>query len=114
MRLEELKNTKSMIRIVQCNNGNQVLRDYNIIFHRDYYSYGDLNLWKEIGDYSVHGSFDTLKEASAWRSLNGVSGDLVVDNNLDVIVDDSWLFDWEKNNEKSYAYQQIQIRMKGG
>lgn len=56
-------------------------------------------------DYASIGFADTIEQASALRRA---SGDLVVEASTQKIVTDrSWLWDWEKNSEASYAHAAI-------
>jgi hypothetical protein len=53
------------------------------------------------------GTASTLQEAQEKRQT---SGDVVVDDNGDIVVDRSWLFIWE--DDKSYAARCIQRKVK--
>ena len=55
--------------------------------------------------YLVIATCGTIDEA---RELRCVSGDLVVENATDVVVDDlRWLWDWERIAMNSYARQNL-------
>lgn len=55
-------------------------------------------------------SHATLEEASKARSL---CGDLIFDSETNQIVEnDCWLWDWEKENQKSYAFLVIKSKAK--
>lgn len=56
-------------------------------------------------DFSKVGTCNTLEEAKALRA---VSGDLVVDALTgDIVTDTGWLWDWELQDEASYAQRAI-------
>ena len=65
---------------------------YSIHFRRKADSRDDSSLIAE--------HIPTLEEAGRKRA---VSGDLVVDSNNRVVQDESWLFDWEKQQPDCYA-----------
>lgn len=69
---------------------------FMVIWKHDYYS----------GRYIVlSDNHRTLKDAANARM---VSGDLVVDKRNNTIPeDDSWLWDWEKADPKSYAHRHL-------
>jgi hypothetical protein len=55
--------------------------------------------------YVVIATCASIDEARSRRQL---SGDLIVDVASDkVVLDPSWLWDWECDNHASYAYQQL-------
>lgn len=57
-------------------------------------------------DRSVCGRFDCLAEASDARK---VSGDLVVYSGTnDVVLDPTWLWEWEKKDPTAYARKAIE------
>ncbi len=75
---------------------------YDIIFKKD--SYCGHNRF--CPNVTIKSRIETLERAKEERK---VSGDLVVfEGTLNIVPDENWLFDWEKNNPKSYAYNQIQ------
>ncbi len=47
----------------------------------------------------------TLEEAFRYRQL---SGDVVVDEDGKVVIDDLWLWDWERKDPQSYTARMIQ------
>lgn len=68
---------------------------------------------REYGAYRVMERVETLEEA---RVLRKVSGDIVIDDNDQVVTDRAWLFPWETtlggaklktNSRRSYALRQI-------
>ena len=68
---------------------------------------------REYGAYRVMKRVETLEEA---RVLRKVSGDIVIDDNDQVVTDRAWLFPWETTlgganvkatNRLSYALRQI-------
>ncbi len=69
---------------------------YDVIFQNDYH-----------GQYVVVAqSLKSLEEASNSRQ---VSGDIVVHHNTtNVVRDEAWLWDWEKNDDGCYAKRRIQ------
>jgi len=56
------------------------------------------------GSYRVLAKVETLEEARFQRE---VSGDLVVDDDGQIVTDAHWLFQWERNDPSCYAYRQI-------
>lgn len=61
---------------------------------------GHKNQW---GNYVVLAA-GTLEKLTQYRKQ---SGDLIVDSQLNVVQDPSWLFDWEKNDPNCYAQRAI-------
>lgn len=68
---------------------------------------------QEFGAYRVLERAETLNEA---RELRKVSGDIVIDDNDQVVTDRAWLFPWEttlgganprSKGRRSYALRQI-------
>lgn len=69
---------------------------YDIIFKSDH----------QKDNFTVVASnIATLEEANRKRV---VSGDVVVHpDTRAIVVDEAWLFDWEKGNQDSYAFKEI-------
>lgn len=66
---------------------------YEVHFRRDY---SNKRYFSSTGE-----QYSTLEEAKAART---VAGDLVVDAvTHDIIVDDTWLWDWERSTDTAYA-----------
>lgn len=68
---------------------------------------------KRSSEYLVLATgIQTLEEA---REKRIVSGDLVVyTSSGEVVKDDAWLWNWEKNNPDSWAYNAIQSSCSNG
>lgn len=52
------------------------------------------------GYYCILGQYPTLEEAAKSRQ---VSGDLIIGEDNQIVKDDSWLWQYEKDDPKSYA-----------
>ena len=63
-----------------------------------------------VDDYAVCAKFNCLAESANYRL---VSGELVVHAGTNhVVVDQCWLFPWERTDENSYARRAIQHEIK--
>jgi hypothetical protein len=66
----------------------------------------EIHFRKDKDDYIlIAKGLHTLEQACSKRQM---SGDLVVDEKHQVVVDPSWLFDWEKKDPTCYAQRAIQ------
>jgi hypothetical protein len=71
---------------------------YRVIYSND----------QKLGRYRVIAKVETLREA---REAREVSGDIVVDEDGAIVLEGTWLFDWERNTalhgKGAYALRMI-------